>query len=237
MWKIGELSAATGLTTRTLHHYHDIGLLAPSARTTAGYRLYSEEDIARLHRIVALRQLGLSLDEVRDCLDRPEYSLEHVLALRTERLRQEIAGKQELLERLERLSAHIRANEATADELILTIEAMNMFEKYYTPEQMEYLRKRREEVGDERIQEVQAEWPKLISEVKAEKDKGTPPSDPRMQELARRWKGLVEEFTGGDPGVAQSLNRMYQDEAGARQSAGFDPELMAYVGEAMKHGA
>jgi len=237
MWKIGELSAATGLTVRTLHHYHEIGLLEPSARTTAGYRLYSGEDIARLHRIVALRQLGLSLEEVRECLDRPEYSLERVLALRTERLRQEIAGKQDLLERLEQLGAHLRANEATADELIQTIEAMNMFEKYYTPEQLEYLRKRREEIGEERIQEVEAEWPKLISEVKAEKDKGTLPSDPRMQELARRWKSLVEEFTGGDAGVRQSLNRLYQDQPAAQQWAGFDPELMAYVGEAMKHGA
>lgn len=59
--KIGELAKRTGLTVRALHHYDAIGLLSPSARSEAGYRLYNEADIARLHRILALRRFGWRL--------------------------------------------------------------------------------------------------------------------------------------------------------------------------------
>jgi len=47
--KISELARRTGLTVRTLHHYDAIGLLRPSARSSAGYRLYDRSDIKRLH--------------------------------------------------------------------------------------------------------------------------------------------------------------------------------------------
>ena len=49
--KVGELARRTGLTVRTLHHYDEIGLLAPSQRSDSGYRLYSQADVQRLHAI------------------------------------------------------------------------------------------------------------------------------------------------------------------------------------------
>ena len=80
-WKIGELARATGLTVRTLHHYDSLGLLRPSERSPAGYRLYGAEDVVRLQKIVSLRQLGFSLDAIRDCLDTPGLSLGRVLEM------------------------------------------------------------------------------------------------------------------------------------------------------------
>ena len=62
-WKVGELAGATGLTVRALHHYDDVGLLVPSERSSANHRLYSEDDVRRLYRVIALRRLGLGLDE------------------------------------------------------------------------------------------------------------------------------------------------------------------------------
>jgi DNA-binding transcriptional MerR regulator len=50
------------MTVRTLHHYDEIGLLAPSARSDAGYRLYSHADLLRLQEILVWRQLGFALD-------------------------------------------------------------------------------------------------------------------------------------------------------------------------------
>ena len=104
---------------------------------------------------------------------------------------------------------------------------------YYTPEQLEQLRQRREAIGDDRIRRVEAEWPRLTAEMRAEYERGTDPADPRVQELARRWRALVEEFTGGDAGIAASLQRMYQSEPDARRQAGIDAELMDYVRRAM----
>lgn len=66
--KVGELASRTGLTVRTLHHYDTMGLLKPSARSAAGYRLYNRDDIARLHAIQALRQVGMPLAEISGLL-------------------------------------------------------------------------------------------------------------------------------------------------------------------------
>ena len=52
--QVSELARRTGLTVRSLHHYHQIGLLRPSARSDAGYRLYTAEDLERLYRSIAL---------------------------------------------------------------------------------------------------------------------------------------------------------------------------------------
>ena len=233
-WKVGELAKQTGLTVRTLHHYDEIGLLSPSHRTAAGHRLYVEDDVARLQQIASLRNLGFPLEEIRDVLNHGRLSPLQVVQLHADRLRQQVRTQQRLVERLDALAEGLRTAETvSADQLIQTIEEITMFEKYYTPEQMDYLKERREQVGEARIHEVESEWPRLMDEVRAEMDRGTDPCDPRVQELARRWKGLVEEFTGGNEGIRQSLGNLYQNESTVHgmDVAGMRP-LMEYVGNA-----
>src|SRR5436305_6753904 len=143
--KVGELARRTGLTVRTLHHYDEIGLLKPSLHTEAGHRLYTAGDVARLQQVVSLRQLGFSLEQVRDCLDRPGFSPLEVIGLHVARLREQIELQRKLCERLEGLAAYFRAaGEVSADEFLRAIEEMTMIETYYTPEQLETLRQRRE---------------------------------------------------------------------------------------------
>jgi DNA-binding transcriptional MerR regulator len=76
-WKVGELAERTGLTIRTLHHYDAIGLLSSSCRTDsahgAGHRLYTASDLARLHQILCLKQLGFSLEQIGEYLTRADY--------------------------------------------------------------------------------------------------------------------------------------------------------------------
>lgn len=69
-WRVGELSRATGMTVRTLHHYHQIGLLDPAGRTSGGHRLYAPADVRRLMYIVILRRAGLPLGAIKEALDR-----------------------------------------------------------------------------------------------------------------------------------------------------------------------
>jgi DNA-binding transcriptional MerR regulator len=59
------------VTVRTLHHYDEIGLVRPSARTPAGYRAYSAGDMERLREVLAYRRLGFGLREVADVVDDP----------------------------------------------------------------------------------------------------------------------------------------------------------------------
>ncbi len=83
MRTVGEVSEITGVTVRTLHHYDEIGLLAPSGRSEAGYRLYAYADLARLQEILVRRALGFSLAEIQSILDDPAY--DRIGALRRQR--------------------------------------------------------------------------------------------------------------------------------------------------------
>ncbi len=237
LWKVGELAQHTGLTVRTLHHYDEIGLLSPSRRSPSGYRLYDGEDIARLLKILSMRQLGFSLEEIAGCLSRPELSLEKVLELHIARLRDGIELQRRLCSRLESVAKRLRsAEEVSVEDFLETMEAIQMFEKHFTEEQRQQIEERGRELGPERIRAVEAEWPELIAKVRAEMDKGTDPAGETVQALARRWKELLREFTGGDPGIQSSLNRMYQEEPQAQTRTGLDPAILEYVGKAMKAG-
>jgi len=63
-YTVGAVAELTGVSVRTLHHYDQIGLLEPGQRNTAGYRLYSPEDLQRLQRILFYRELGFGLDTI-----------------------------------------------------------------------------------------------------------------------------------------------------------------------------
>ena len=68
MYKVSEAAALSGVTVRALHHYDAIGLLRPSTRSDADYRLYSPDDIRALRRIRRYQALGFSLDEIKELL-------------------------------------------------------------------------------------------------------------------------------------------------------------------------
>jgi DNA-binding transcriptional MerR regulator len=63
-YPVGQVAALAGITVRTLHHYDEIGLLAPSGRTAAGYRTYSEADVERLQQVLFYRGLGMPRREI-----------------------------------------------------------------------------------------------------------------------------------------------------------------------------
>ncbi len=80
------------MTVKALHHYDRIGLLRPR-RTSTGYRVYSQDDLERLEQIVALKFLGLSLNQIKAVLDRPALELRDALRLQ----RKAIEDKRALL--------------------------------------------------------------------------------------------------------------------------------------------
>lgn len=83
MW-VGELAKLAGVTIRTLHHYDKIGLLQPSSVTDAGYRDYTEADLATLQQILFFRELGFPLDVIRQIMQSPAYDREHALQAQRE---------------------------------------------------------------------------------------------------------------------------------------------------------
>jgi DNA-binding transcriptional MerR regulator len=215
--QVGELARRTGLTVRTLHHYDTIGLLKPSLHTEAGYRLYTAADVARLHQVLSLRQLGFSLDEIRACLDRPGFSPLEIIDLHIAGLREQIDLQRKLCERLESLALHLRAaGEVSAEEFLGTIEEMTMLEaiaeKYFTPEQRQLIKECREKAGHEHLERMQEGWAELIAQIRTEMEQGTDPADAKVQALARRWQDLLKESTGGDLGIQQAMKRLWEEE-------------------------
>ncbi|HEY7873845.1 MAG TPA: MerR family transcriptional regulator [Actinomycetota bacterium] len=236
-FRIGQLADAAGITVRALRHYDEVGLLVPSERTDAGHRLYSDSDVARLYLIVTFRALGMSLETIAAQLDGrvdTRAAIERHLAA----VEKQILVQDRLRRRLRKLLEATAANESpSTDELLETLEVISMHEKYYTEEQLDDLARRREALGDDAIKQAEQEWTDLIAAVEAERARGTDPTDERVQALARRWQGLIEQFTGGDPSIFQSLTAMYESEGVEAASRGaVSSDLMEYVGRAMQTG-
>ena len=79
MKTVKEVSKCTGVSVRALHHYDAVSLLKPTQVTDAGYRLYDDNALERLHMILVYRELGLSLKQIRNILDAPDYDRNRVL--------------------------------------------------------------------------------------------------------------------------------------------------------------
>lgn len=233
--KVGELAKKTGISIRTLHYYDEIDLLKPSQRTEIGHRLYVKEDVVRLQQIISFRQLGFSLEEIRDCLEDPNSNLSSTVKLHISHLQEQIELTRKLYNRLEAIADTLnREEDVSIQNLLETIEVMTMFEKYYTQEQLEELKQRRLQLGDEQIRQGEAAWKELIEQVQSEMKKGSDPASETMQQLAKRWMKLIQAFTGGNPEIEKSLNTMYQQEGVATASQGtLDRETFEYMGQAI----
>src|SRR5215831_8921915 len=150
--KVGDLAKRTGLSVRTLHYYDEIGLLQPRDVTSSGHRVYGAGELERLQRIKSLRQLGFSLDEIRACLDTPEFSAHRVIELHIKRLREQIGEQERLVAVLETLDASVTAGAiASPDELIRAIESMTTLEREFTAEEWTEIRERGERLGREHV--------------------------------------------------------------------------------------
>lgn len=95
MMTIHEVSRLAGVSVRTLHHYDAIGLLPPTALSSAGYRLYDEAALRRLQTILLFRELEFPLREIRRILDDPDFDAAEALAdqIRLLELRQAQLGR------------------------------------------------------------------------------------------------------------------------------------------------
>jgi MerR family transcriptional regulator, thiopeptide resistance regulator len=124
-WKVGALAKATGLTVRTLHHYDEIGLLHPSTRLAGGHRLYDAEDLARLYRIIRLRQLGFPLSQVAHVLAEPEWQLTPAIERHRAEARHRAAMANRLCTRLAAMATELSQQEHPSPaELFSTLEEM-----------------------------------------------------------------------------------------------------------------
>ena len=138
--QVGELAKRAGITVRTLHHYEQTGVLLPSARSAAGYRLYNLADVQRLHMIQALAKAGLELAEIRDFLEQESLSLTELLDAQITLLDKQLRSIHTLRDRLVELRTGL-LDDATPDleSWLQTLELMNMYDRWFSKEELQQL--------------------------------------------------------------------------------------------------
>jgi DNA-binding transcriptional MerR regulator len=233
-----------GVSVRTLHHYDHIGLLRPSARTAAGYRLYEEGDLLRLQQILFFRELDLPLDEIRRVLDNPGFDQVEALAqhrrtleLRSERLTQLLTTIDKTIRRL------------TEDNMTMT--DAELYEGF-TTEQIERWQREVKERYDpalvaESNRRVRAMSKEQWNAVKAEGDAVTQrmaelmdrvPGDPEVQATVARHHGWIERFYPASAEVYRGLGRGYAEHPEFRAFyETYRPGLADFMKEAMAYYA
>jgi DNA-binding transcriptional MerR regulator len=243
LFQAREFASLTGVTVRTLHHYDRMGLLKPGRYTRAGYRLYSERDIARLEQIVALKFIGFSLKQIKDILSRNSFDLPAGLrcqreAIEEKRRRLDLAIQ--AIQRAEYVAG--TSNEPGWDTFIKIIEVINMQDnmdwskKYYSEEAQAEISKRAATIRREVIEQAQRDWVALIKEVDTAVAAGEDPAGENAQALATRWSELLKGFTGGNPEIQEGLNQMYADRANwpASMPKPFSDEVQTFMMNAIR---
>ena len=244
---VGVVAGMVGVSIRTLHHYDQIGLVVPSGRTPAGYRVYDDTDVERLHQVLTYRELGFSLEQIATLLDDPDVDpLSHL-----ETQREILAGR---IDRLHRMVAALEEMmNAKKDGIALSAaEQAEIFGDDWTGE--EYAAEAEERWGDtvawkqsqkRTAQFTKADWQRI----KAETDdlerrlaeamrRGVTPGTDEANALAEEHRAQIGRFYDCDHAMQVCLADMYV--ADPRFTAHYDeqaPGLAVYLREVIQANA
>jgi DNA-binding transcriptional MerR regulator len=225
MFTVGELSKLTGVTVRTLHHYDEIGLVRPSQRSHAGYRLYTGDDVLRLQQVLMFRELGLPLDEIAaviDCEDRDTVLRRH---------REVLVGKRA---RLDSMLAAIDAALAKKGTAMTAEDVKSMFDGFdpaqyevetdkrwgNTSEYKESIR-RTKRYGKAEWEEIKREGDAIYRRLAELMTNGAAPTDPVVQAAAEEHREHISRwFYPCSKEIHRGLGEMYV--ADARFTANLD---------------
>lgn len=244
-WSIVEVARHAGITSRTLRHYDDLGLVVPAYVGTNGYRHYERPQLLRLQEVLVLRELGLPLDAIARVLD---GTGDRVAVLHAHRL--ELLAESERLARLAatvgRTIEEIQAGGATTmrpEELFdgFDAEKQQAYEAElvdrYGPRAQERIDESWRRVGGmstDQAAQVQADLAERDAEYAALLDAGVPADDPRTQAVTARHYAWVDQFWTPDAEAFAGLGDLYVDHPDFR--ARYDairPGLAEYVRDAM----
>jgi MerR family transcriptional regulator, thiopeptide resistance regulator len=240
---VGRLADRFAVTVRTLHHYDEIGLLRPSRRTAAGYRVYTDSDVTRLQHVIVYRRLGFGLEDIARILDEPDADV--VSHLRRQR--------DAVMTRLDELSGLVvaidRALEAQMSGIQLTrAEQRELFGEGFSEE---YQAEARERWGDteewRQSQErtaryTKADWEAITAEgdavnaafVAAKRSGAPADSEAALAAAAAHGRHVHERFYDLSPEMHRCLARMYVgDERFAAHYDDLEPGLAQYVHDAI----
>ncbi len=215
-----EFAKRSRVTVRTLHHYDRIGLLKPSEHTGVGFRLYRDDDFARLQQIVTLKFIGFSLKEIKRLLERKGSGLPTALHAQRKTLEEKRRHLDTAIQAIAKAES-IAASRAKPDwetfqkitEAIQMQTDNDVMKKYYSEEARQLIAERQAMWSPELQEEVTAKWTALIKDVEAAAASDMDPTSPAAQEPLDRQAKLVEGFTGGHAVIQEGLGKLWADQA------------------------
>lgn len=257
---VGETASATGVTVRTLHHYDQIGLVSPAARSSAGYRLYAPEDVDRLQQVVAYRRLGLGLEDIAAALDEPRGPEGDRAAERAGRRRalerQRDLVEEKLTELTRLLAALDTALEKDMKDIDLTeTEMRELFGDSYTEHFEEYQTEAEDRWGQSEAwaesqrrtaRYTKADWERISAETEennrlilAAMDAGQPADSAQAMDAAEAMRVHMDHwFFPIDGDFHRNLGDMYvQDPRFARTYEELRAGLSQYLRDAIHANA
>ncbi len=258
LYSTGRFAKRASVTVRTLRFYDRAGLLVPSERTEAGYRMYSDEDFPRLQQVLALKFLGLSLDEIKRCLAAGPRRLQESLGQQKAMMREKRAQLDAILRAIEEAERHLEAEQSTFETVVRVIEVIQMQQqndwvnKYLTPEQQQEMRELSESSYTESARQKLAarawteedqaraseQWAWIAVELKRLVAAGADPAGEEAQAWAGRFNGLISAFTQNDPEIEAGLQTWWQNHnelPAERQPMGpqYTPEEQQFMNAAL----
>ena len=241
---VGQVAERFAITVRTLHHYDEVGLLSPSERTRAGYRLYSEQDLTRLQHVVVYRRLGFALEEIALLLENPESVEQHLrrqraaVISRLDEMRDLVAAIDRALER------EMNSERATDDELKeLFGEGFHdaqaeAEERWGETDAWRQSRERTKNYSKADWEEVKAESDRTHQAFTDAMDAGEPPTSDVAMGAAELHRASMQRFYDCSYDMHRNLADMYVSDP--RFTATYDeirPGMSHYVRDAIHANA
>lgn len=222
---VGQVADELGVTVRTLHHYDELGLLTPSARSSAGYRLYTRGDLERLGTIVGYRRLGFSLDEVAELLRADGLGRREHLQRQRASVRARLAQMTDLVDAIDRaLEAEMADQPATTEDLRAIFgdgyreeDQAEAEQRWGDTPQWEQSQQRTKHWTPEQWREVKAETETFEADLASAMDEGVDPASPEAGALAERHRESIARFYDCDHAFQVCLAQMYLEDERFRQ--------------------
>lgn len=224
LFQVGEIAKKTGLTVRTLHHYEEIGLLQPTARTDAGYRLYDMKSIERLTQIQMLRQIGVKLKDIGHILNGHSAEIACLIEERISQLTTQMQQIAKLRYQLEHVQQQIQTGTPfTQHDWFSLLEMMSMYDKYFTYSELAQL-----PLYTAHTLKSQA-WQQRISIVNNLIKQGKSADSNEAMQVSREWMIALEQDTGGNPDFFVRLNKMHISDDKFATATGITKQMIDFV--------
>ncbi|MBA2519597.1 MAG: MerR family transcriptional regulator [Chloroflexia bacterium] len=244
---VGEVARLTGVTVRALHHYDEIGLLAPGGRTAAGYRRYAAADLDRLQHILAYRALGFPLDQITALLDDPAADMLSHLRRQHQLLSERQDHTRRMLTAVERMmEAHQMGSALTQEERFEVWGEFNPEDHVEEAEQRwgdsdayRQSQARAKRYSKEDWLTIKREGEATTRALAAAMAAGTPATSPAVMDLAEEHRQHISRwFYDCTHEIHRGLGQMYVDDPRFTATyEGIAPGLAVYLRDAIEANA